>query len=102
MRKYVDNSIGHLTPLGMYTNEPSEKTAALSAAKKLSVYGTTEPKYCFTRSGCSFSASLIEQNIMPFSASVALNVVLTLVLSTTASTATFDNAFCSSSGLPSW
>jgi hypothetical protein len=32
MRKYVDSSIGQRTPLGMYTNEPSVKTALLSAA----------------------------------------------------------------------
>ena len=31
--KYVDNSIGQRTPFGMYTNDPSEKTAELSAAK---------------------------------------------------------------------
>eukprot|EP00955_Chlamydomonas_euryale_P033075 347073-Chlamydomonas_euryale.AAC.1 len=33
MRKYVDSSMGHFTPLGTYTNEPSEKTAELSAVK---------------------------------------------------------------------
>ncbi len=37
MRKYVDSSIGQRTPLGTYTNEPSENTAELSVAKKLSV-----------------------------------------------------------------
>jgi len=37
MRKYVDSSIGQRTPCGTYTNEPSENTAELSAAKKLSV-----------------------------------------------------------------
>ena len=33
MRKYVDTSIGQRTPLGMYTNDPSEKTAEFKAAK---------------------------------------------------------------------
>lgn len=33
MRKYVDSSMGDFTPLGTYTNEPSENTAELSAAK---------------------------------------------------------------------
>src|SRR2546430_394808 len=51
MRKYVDNSIGQRTPRGTKTNEPSEKTAPLSAAKKLSPTGTTEPRYFLTRSG---------------------------------------------------
>src|SRR3954453_3380915 len=37
MRKYVDSSIGQRTPLGTYTNDPSENTALLSAAKKLSL-----------------------------------------------------------------
>ena len=37
MRKYVESSIGQRTPLGTYTNEPSENTALLSAAKKLSL-----------------------------------------------------------------
>ena len=44
MRKYVDSSIGQRTPFGMYANEPSLKTAELSVAKKLSVYGTTVPE----------------------------------------------------------
>jgi hypothetical protein len=33
IRKYVDSSMGLFTPLGTYTNEPSEKTAEFSAAK---------------------------------------------------------------------
>ena len=32
MRKYVESSIGQRTPLGMYTNDPSENTAELRAA----------------------------------------------------------------------
>ena len=32
IRKYVLSSIGQRTPLGIYTNEPSENTAELSAA----------------------------------------------------------------------
>src|SRR4249920_2702077 len=30
IRKYVDNSIGHLTPFGMKQKDPSEKTAEFS------------------------------------------------------------------------
>ena len=32
--KYVESSIGHLTPGGIYTKEPSVKTAEFSVAKK--------------------------------------------------------------------
>jgi hypothetical protein len=46
-------------------------------------------------------ASLIEQKIIPISARVSLNVVLTETLSITASTATPESSFCSSSGIPS-
>jgi Fe-S cluster assembly protein SufB len=72
MRKYVDSSIGQRTPLGTYTNEPSLNTAELSAAKKLSLYGTTEPRYFRTRSGCSRTASPNEQKIF---AGVAVDAV---------------------------
>src|SRR5450756_1148572 len=65
MRKYVDSSIGHFTPFGTNTKEPSVKTAEFSVAKKLSVYGTTEPRYFFTSSGCSRTASEKEQKTMP-------------------------------------
>src|SRR5213594_3786298 len=41
--------MGQRTPFGTYTNEPSVNTAELRAAKKLSLYGTTEPRYCCTR-----------------------------------------------------
>ena len=41
----------------MYTNDPSEKTAALRQAKKLSDIGTTDPRYFLTMSGYSFMAS---------------------------------------------
>src|SRR6185369_9453164 len=88
MRKYVDSSIGQRTPFGMYTNDPSENTAALSAAKKLSDAGTTEPRYRCTRSGCSCTASPKEQKMTPDFASVALNVVPTETESKMASTAT--------------
>src|SRR5207244_5561865 len=64
MRKYVDNSMGQRTPFGTYTNEPSENTALFSAAKKLSLYGTTEPRYLRTRSGCSRSASPSDMTMM--------------------------------------
>src|SRR3990170_7943825 len=88
MRKYVDSSIGHRTPFGMYTNEPSVKTAELSAAKKLSVCGTTEHRYWRTSSGCSRTASENEQKMMPSFDSFSRNVVATETLSKTASTAT--------------
>src|SRR5256885_2268440 len=77
MRKYVDSSIGQRTPFGTYTNEPSENTAELSAAKKLSLYGTTEPRNRCTSSGCSRTASPNEQNTMPSFDSSALYVVPT-------------------------
>ena len=53
IRKYVESSIGQRTPFGMKQKDPSLKTAEFSAAKKLSFAGTTEPRYFFTRSGCS-------------------------------------------------
>src|SRR2546425_12149618 len=99
MRKYVDSSIGHRTPFGMYANEPSLKTAELSVAKKLSEYGTPVPRYRRTMSGHSRTASENEQKMMPSSASFALNVVPTDTLSKTASTATPPtpaSSFCSS------
>ena len=34
----------------MYANEPSLKTAEFNVAKKLSVYGTTDPSHFLTRS----------------------------------------------------
>src|SRR6185503_11526475 len=102
MRKYVDNSIGQRTPLGMKQNEPSENTALFSAAKKLSLVGTTDPKYFFTNSGCSFTASLNEQKITPCFFSFSLYVVATETESKTASTATPANCFCSCNGIPSF
>src|SRR5438132_7433542 len=86
MRKYVESSIGQRTPFGTYTNEPSENTAELSVAKKLSVIGTTEPKYLRTSSGCSRTASLNEQKMIPSAPSFSLNEVATLTESNTAST----------------
>src|SRR5699024_1968196 len=82
------SSIGHLTPLGTNTNEPSVNTAEFRAAKKLSLRGTTEPMYFLTMSGCSLMASEIEQKMTPASASFLRNVVATETLSNTASTAT--------------
>ena len=64
------------------------KTAEFSVAKKLSVDGTTEPRYFFTSSGCSCTASEKEQKMMPTSRSFSLKVVATETLSKTASTAT--------------
>ena len=70
----------------MKQNEPSLKTAEFSAAKKLSVGGTTEPRYRRTSSGWSWTASENEQKMIPRSFSVALNVVATETESKTAST----------------
>ena len=86
----------------MYTNEPSLNTAELSAAKKLSLYGTTEPRYFRTSSGCSRTASPNEQKMIPCFASSFLNVVPTDTQSNTASTATPASSFCSLSGMPSF
>ena len=97
----MDSSIGQRTPFGIYAKLPSLKTAELSVAKKLSVYGTTVPRYLRTRSGCSRTASLNEQKMIPSSASLLRNVVATDTLSNTASTATPASSICSSSGMPS-
>src|SRR6185437_3727503 len=70
-------------------NDPSLNTAEFSVAKKLSVYGTTDPKYFSTNSGCSRTASENEQKITPASASLARNVVATETESKIASTATW-------------
>src|SRR5256885_16067663 len=100
IRKYVDNSIGHRTPGGTYANEPSLNTALFKPAKKLSLKGTTVPRYFRTRSGCSRTASENEQKLIPSSASRSLNVVATESLSRTASTATPAWRSCSTSGIP--
>src|ERR1051325_6783024 len=102
MRKYVESSIGQCTPLGMKQNEPSENTALFKAAKKLSLVGTTEPRYLRTVSGCSLTASLNEQKITPCFLSFSLYVVATETESKTASTATPANCFCSDKGMPNF
>src|SRR6476646_9211927 len=102
MRKYVESSIGHRTPLGMKQKEPSEKTAELSVAKKLSVYGTTEPRYLRTSSGWVWAASENEQKITPTLASCSRKVVATETESKTASTATPASLARSRSGMPSF
>src|SRR5258705_1654842 len=102
IRKYVDSSIGQRTPFGTYTNDPSLNTAALSAAKKLSEGGTTEPRYFCTSSGCSFTASPSEQQMIPCSLSSAFIMVPTLTESKIASTATPEGNFCSFRGIPSF
>src|SRR5215475_9064851 len=101
MRKYVDSSNGQRTPFGTYTNEPSEKTALFNAAKKLSLYGTTEPRYFSTSDGCSRIASPNEQKTMPSVESSSRIVVPTDTESKIASTATPASTFCSWSGMPS-
>ena len=63
--------------------------------------GITEPKYFFTKSGCFWIASEIEQKIIPFSVNVSLKVVATETESNTASTAIPFNLFCSFNGIPS-
>src|SRR5919107_493315 len=102
MRKYVDSSIGQRTPFGTYTNEPSENTAELSAAKKLSLYGPPERRYFCTSWGSSCTASPNEQKMMPSLPSSALYVVPTDTESNTASTATPSSRFCSLSEMPSF
>jgi hypothetical protein len=94
--------MGQRTPLGTKTNEPSENTAELRAAKKLSVVGTTVPRYLRTSSGCSLTASENEQKMTPASCSFALKVVATETLSNTASTATPASRARSCSGTPSF
>ena len=91
----------------MYTKDPSENTAEFRVAKKLSVTGTTEPRYLRTSSGCSRSASEIGMKMTPALASSALKVVATDTESKTASTATFEPGMPSSiatsrSGMPSF
>jgi len=70
----VDNSIGQCTPFGINTKLPSVKTAEFKAAKKLSRCGTTVPRYFFTSSGWSATASENEQKITPALASSFLYV----------------------------
>ena len=62
----------------------------------------TVPRYFFTNSGYFCTASDIEQNIIPFSVSVSLNVVATETESNTASTAIPFNLCCSCNGIPSF
>jgi hypothetical protein len=74
----------------------------LSAAKKLSETGTTEPRYFFTSSGCSCTASENDMKMTPASASFLRKVVATDTLSKTASTATPASTSRSCSGIPSF
>ena len=62
---------------------------------------TTLPRYFFTSSGYSRTASDMEQNITPAFFSSPLNVVAMDTESNTASTATLASRFCSLSGMPS-
>ena len=75
----------------MYTKDPSLKTAEFRAAQKLSLWGTTDPRYSSIFSGYFFIASENGQKITPASESFSLNVVATDTLSNTASTATPAN-----------
>ena len=72
----------------MYTNDPSLNTAELSVAKKLSLYGTTVPKYFLIKSGYFITASENGQKMTPAFANSSLKVVPIETLSKTASTAT--------------
>ena len=100
--KYVESSIGHRTPSGMYTNEPSVKTAEFKVAKKWSVKGITDPKYFLTKSGCFWIASEIGQKIIPCLINSSLKVVATETESKTASTAIPFNLACSWRGIPNF
>mgnify|MGYP003464574098 CR=1 FL=1 len=61
----------------MNTKLPSENTAELSAAKKLSRGGTTVPRYCRTSSGWLRTASEKELKITPVFCNSARKVVPT-------------------------
>src|SRR5271170_1414973 len=102
IRKYVDSSIGQRTPGGTYTKEPTENTAEFNAAKKLSVAGTTLPKYRSISRGWSRTASENEQKITPALLNLSLKVVATDTLSNTASTATPAKRARSCRGIPSF
>src|SRR5438046_8007993 len=102
IRKYVDSSMGQRTPDGTYAKDPSLKTALFKAAKKLSLKGTTEPRYLRTRSGCSWTDSEKEQKMIHRSASLSLNVVATEKMSRIASSATPARRSCSWSGIPNF
>src|ERR1051325_9657971 len=99
IRKYVDSSSGQRTPFGTYTNEPSVNTAELRAAKKLSLYGTTEPRYCRTSSGYSRIASEMAQKMTPCFLSSAQNVVATDTAANATPTSAPGSHFRSSSGI---
>ena len=79
--------MGQATPLGMNTKLPSVKTAEFSAAKKLSLGGTTLPMYFWIISGWDWMASLMGQKMTPTLARLSRKVVATETLSNTASTA---------------
>ena len=66
-RKYACSGVSRCTPFGMYTNEPPDHTAELSAANLLSAGGTTVAKYFRNRSGCFLSPSSIESKMTPLS-----------------------------------
>ena len=64
--------------------------------------GITDPKYFFTSSGCSCTASPNDENMTPTFSKSFLNVVATDTLSNTASTATPASAACSFVGMPNF
>src|SRR3546814_14993987 len=85
----------------MEQNDPSEKTAAFKAAKKLSRGPTTDPRCLRTSSGCSRTASEKEQKITPTSASAASKAVTTETEAMMPSTATPATRACPARALPS-
>src|SRR5437868_1304720 len=58
----------------MYANDPLLNTAELSVAQKWSEYGTTVPRYFFTRSGWFWPGSQNAQKMIPSWASFSLYV----------------------------
>jgi hypothetical protein len=88
MRKYVESSMGHATPFGINTKLPSVNTAEFSAAKKLSLGGTTLPIYFCTNSGMvPHRLADRAENHPGLGQATSRNVVATETLSNTASTA---------------
>ena len=104
MRKYVDSSIGQRTPFGhVARTSRRENTAAFSAAKKLSLCGTTEPRY-FSHELGMLAHRLAEraEDDAVLRRALPCIVVPTDTESKIASTATPASIFCSVSGMPSF
>ena len=87
-----------LTPGGTYTKLPPDHTALFSAANLLSSGGTTVPKYCRTRSGCSRTAVSGSQKITPWRVRLSRRLWYTTSESYWAPTP--DRNLASASGMP--